>query len=129
MKFKLEMGGGHQEAKAEEGSRLGGAGVRAPRQQTACCHRSQWFGLAGAHRVLQVCGGEISLGKLAEKLCSLHGSWDFIPRVLEGLLARGSVVALDLGGWNDHSPCLRPLVWCGTSMMSLLQDRTPRSWK
>lgn len=36
MKFKLEMGGGHQDAKAEEGSRLGGAEVRAPRQQTAC---------------------------------------------------------------------------------------------
>lgn len=34
--FRLEMGGGHQEAKAEEGSRLRGAGVRAPRQQTAC---------------------------------------------------------------------------------------------
>ena len=33
--FRLEMGGGHQEAKAKEGSRLRGAGVRAPRQQTA----------------------------------------------------------------------------------------------
>ena len=103
--------------------RVPGWGVRksGPRgsKQPVCCHRSQWFGLAGAHRVLQVCGREISLGKLT-KLCSLHGSWDFIPRVLEGFPARGSVVALGLGGWNDHSPCLRPLVWHGVPQVAML---------